>query len=129
MRKPLEELPVYLKARDFTVAVTALLDRPAFVRNRKHRDQISEAVDSILANMSEGYEQSSDAGLAKYLYTSIGSTAEVVTRLTSAKRRGWITADELRPCADMGEEIGRMLGGWIKYLARCDWKDRGRHWT
>jgi hypothetical protein len=20
-----------------------------------------------------------------------------------------------------------MLGGWIKHLARCDWKDRGRH--
>jgi hypothetical protein len=27
----------------------------------------------------------------------------------------------------MGEELMRMLGGWIAYLARCDWKDRGRH--
>ena len=73
MRKKLEELPVYLKAKELEVAVVALLDRPVFVRNRKHRDQISEAVDSILSNMSEGYEQSTDASLAKYLYTSKGS--------------------------------------------------------
>src|SRR5690242_13473061 len=126
MRKPLEELPVYLKARDFTVAVTALLARPPFVRNHKHRAQITEALDSILANMSEGYEESSDAGLANYLYTSKGSTAEVITRLQSACRRGWITREELAPLEGTGDEIGRMLGGWIKYLARCDFKDRGR---
>ena len=27
----------------------------------------------------------------------------------------------------MGEELQRMLGGWIEYLARSNWKDRGRH--
>jgi hypothetical protein len=41
--------------------------------------------------------------------------------------RGWITEQECRACAEIGEEIGRMLGGWIKYLHRCDFKDRGRH--
>ena len=127
MRKKLEELPVYAKAREFSIAVTALLERPGFVRNIKHRMQISEALDSILSNMSEGYELSSDAALANFLYISKGSTAEVVTRLKAARRRGWITEPECRPCVAQGEEIGRMLGGWIKYLARCDYKDRGRH--
>ena len=77
--------------------------------------------------MEEGYEQSTDAGLAKYVYTSKGSAAEAVGRLRSGARRRWLTQQELAQCAKMGEEIQRMLGGWIKYLARCDWKDRGRH--
>ena len=64
--------------------------------------------------MSEGYEQSTDASLANYLYMSKGSAAEVVSRLKSAQRRGWVTEEECRQCAALGDEIGRMLGGWIK---------------
>jgi four helix bundle protein len=108
MRKKLEELPVYAKASEFSIAVTAILERPAFVRNHKHRTQISEALDSVLSNMSEGYELSSDAALANFLYISKGSAAEVVTRLKAARRRGWITEVDCRPCVAQGEEIGRM---------------------
>jgi len=127
MAQKLEDFPVYRKAQEFQVAVNAIIDRPAWGRNRKLREQIAEATESVLANMEEGYEQSTDAGLAKYLYTSKGSAAEAVGRLRSGARRRWLTQQELAQCAKMGEEIQRMLGGWIKYLARCDWKDRGRH--
>jgi len=126
MAHRLEELPVYLKAHAFNAAVTAMIRRPTFGRNRKLRDQIADANESILANMAEGFEQSSDALLANYLYTSKGSVAEVISRLKGAERRGWVTPDEYSQCASLGVEIQRMLGGWIKYLKRSDFKDRGR---
>lgn len=81
----------------------------------------------MLANMEEGFEQPTDRALEKYLFNSKGSVAEVVGRLRSACRRGYITEDEFARCAAMGREIQAMLGGWIRYLARCDWKDRGRY--
>jgi four helix bundle protein len=127
MARKLDELPVYHKAEAFEAAVTALLDRPAFGRNQRLRDQISAAIDSVLANMSEGFEQPTDRAMEKYLYTAKGSAAEVCRRLQSAHRRRYITTTECAACCAMGEEVGRMLGGWIRYLARCDWKDRGRH--
>ena len=126
MANTLQELPVYLKAREFHVAVAAIIARPAFGRNRKLHEQIADANESILANMEEGFEQSTDAVLANYLYTSKGSIAEVVVRLKGAERRGWLTSAEYSQCAALGAEIQRMLGGWIKYLRRCDFKDRGR---
>ena len=126
MAQRLEELPVFSKAQSFSITVAAIIARPAFGRNRKLHDQIADANESILANMAEGFEQSTDAVLANYLYTSKGSVAEVLTRLKSAERRGWVTAREYSECAVLGDEIQRMLGGWIKYLKRCDWKDRGR---
>jgi four helix bundle protein len=126
MAKRLEELPVYSKVRAFEDAVDAILERPVCGRNRKLRDQIDSATESVLANMSEGFEQSTDAHLAKYLYTSKGSVAEAVDHLRRACRRRWITKAEYAQFAAMGAEIGRMLGGWINYLARCDFKDRGR---
>jgi four helix bundle protein len=75
MAQRLQELPVYLKACAFSVAVAAMIARPSFGRNRKLHDQIADANESILANMEEGFEQSSDAVLANYLYTSKGSIA------------------------------------------------------
>ena len=47
-------------------------------------------------------------------------------RLKGAERRGGLTSAEYSQCAALGAEIQRMLGGWIKYLRRCDFKDRGR---
>jgi len=126
MAHRLEELPVYLKAREFNVAVAAIIARPPFGRNRKLHEQLADANESILANMEEGFEQSTDAVLANYLYTSKGSIAEVVVRLKGAERRGWLTRTEYSQCATLGAEIQRMLGGWIKYLKRSDFKDRGR---
>ena len=126
MADRLAELPVFLKAQSFSIAVAAIIARPTFSRNRKLHDQIADANESILANMAEGFEQSTDAVLANYLYTSKGSVAEVLTRLKGAERRGWVTHQEYSQCAALGDEIQRMLGGWIKYLKRCDWKDRGR---
>ena len=73
MARKLEELPVYPKAKAFCVAVSAIIARPVFSKNRKLQGQIAEANESILSNMAEGFEQSTDAHLAKYLYTAKGS--------------------------------------------------------
>jgi four helix bundle protein len=76
--------------------------------------------------MSEGFEQPTDKAMEKYLFDAKASAAEVLVRLGTARRKGWITSDEFARCKNMGDEVRRMLGGWIKYLAQCDWKDRGR---
>jgi hypothetical protein len=49
MAQTLQELPVYLEAREFSAAVAAIIARPAFGRNRKLREQIADANESILA--------------------------------------------------------------------------------
>jgi four helix bundle protein len=90
------------------------------------QEQISDAVGSVLANMAEGFEQPTDRALEKYLFTAKGSAAEVCRRLRFAHRRQFITTAELTTCCTMGAEVGRMLGGWIRYLAQCNWTDRGR---
>lgn len=50
MAKKVEELPLHSKIIEFSSAVTAISDRPAFRRNFKLRNQIVGANDSIGAN-------------------------------------------------------------------------------
>ena len=77
--------------------------------------------------MREGFEQSSDDGFANYLVYTKGSVAEVVTRLHAARAKRYLTNNEVCERAAQGEELGRMLGGFIKYLRRCGFKDRGTY--
>ena len=77
--------------------------------------------------MEEGFEQGTDRAFAKYLSTSKGSVGELIGHLRRARRKGYITSAEVKDLVPQAEELGRMLGGFIKYLHSCDWKDRGRH--
>jgi four helix bundle protein len=115
MAKKIEELPVFQKAVEFSGAVTAILDRPGLRKDRNLWEQISDANDSIPANMREGFEQSTDVAFAKFLYHSKGSLAEVLARLHRAHSKKYISSEELRPMVAIGEELGRMLGGFIRY--------------
>ena len=95
MANKVEELPVFQEAVEFSVAVTAILSRPGFGKDRNLREQISAANDSIAANMREGFEQSTDANFAKYLYHSKGSLGEVLVRLHSAHSKNYISKTDL----------------------------------
>ena len=122
----LEELPIYREATAFGRAVTALLERSALGKDRQLKAQISDAIDSITSNMSEGFEQPTDRAFEKYLFHSKASLSEVLERLKLAQSRNYITEEELSSCTRAGEGLGRMLGGFIRYLARSDFKERGR---
>jgi four helix bundle protein len=127
MAPRVEDLPIHSKVVAFWRAVNALLDNPRLCRDRDLHGQISRANDSIPSNMVEGFEQGTDRAFAHFLNYSKGSLAEVLKRLKQAYFKRYITAEELQPHLTAGEELGKMLGGFIKYLRQCDWKDRGSH--
>ena len=125
MAERLEDLLIWQRAVEFWEAVNPLLDRPGFSRNCDLQNQIRDAIDSVLSNISEGFEQPTDRSFALYLYRSKASAAEVRSRLFIAWRREYIKESEHQRRAAIGNELARMLAGFIKYLYRCDRKRRG----
>ena len=125
MAQRVEDLKVWQRAQEFWVAVTAIINRSGFQRDRGLRDQVKDAADSILSNIAEGFEQPTDRAFAKYLYTAKASTAEVRKRLLMACHRGYITEEEFTSRNELGDEVARMTTGLIKYLVKSDRKDRG----
>jgi four helix bundle protein len=125
MLERIEDFEVWKKADAFWEAVNAIVQRPCFGKNCKLRDQIEDALDSILANMSEGFEQPTDRGFAKYLYTSKASLAETCTRLGRASKRGMLSSAELRQIERHASEIARMTTGLITHLMETPDRRRG----
>ena len=127
MANTLEELPLYDEVLKFWDAVTAILATPALRKDRDLHEQIASANDSIEANMKEGFEAPSDAAFANFVVIAKGSTAEVIVRMKQARRRNEISAEQLATVIELGTPLGKMMGGFIKYLAACGFTDRGRH--
>jgi four helix bundle protein len=127
MAKKLEELPLYGRVIEFAVAVSEILESPELRKDRNLRRQLSDATDSIAANIEEGFEQGSDRAFARYVTIAKGSLGEVIGHLKRAQRKGHLGATQVEGLVSKAHELGRMFGGFIKYLHRCDWRDRGRH--
>jgi four helix bundle protein len=126
MAHKIDEFPVFRDAQEFTVAVTAILQKSALRRNSKAYEQIAEANESVLANMDEGFDQESDDSFAKFLYYSKGSIAEVMRRLRRAAAAGLVARDAVAGLEAKADSIGRQIGGLVKYLKISGFKDRGR---
>jgi four helix bundle protein len=127
MAKRVDDLPVFQKAQQFVRAVDAILALPTVRRNRRLWTQLDDANDSITSNMREGFQQSSDTGFAHYLNYSKGSVEEVVGWLQRGMEKGHISDNQLSPLREAGEALAKMLGGFIKYLRRSGFKNRGSH--
>ena len=127
MAKKIEDLPIHSKVEEFWRAINAILDLPEVRRDSDLHDEISRANESVPSNMVEGFEQGSDRAFAHFLTYSKGSIAEILKRLRKAYYRRYINQEVLDARLAQGEELSKMLGGFIKYLQACDWKDRGYH--
>jgi four helix bundle protein len=127
MARTLEELPLYSKVLEFWDAVSAILEHSQVRRNRRLFDQIDSANDSIDSNMKEGFQQPSDAAFANFVVIAKGSVEEVVTRTRQAHRKKLVSDADLAIVETLAEPLGKMMGGFVKYLQRSGFTDRGRH--
>ena len=119
-----EQLEVWQRAWRFVGAVSAETRCGPLSRDLRLRDQIDACADSLLSNLSEGFEQGTDRGFARYLYIARGSCAEAGAHLAVAHLRGHITAAKAEDLRKDASQIVRMLTGLIDYLLRSDRKRR-----
>jgi len=127
MAKTLEELPLYSKVLEFWDAVSAMLRESNLRRNRRLFDQIDSANDSIESNMQEGFQQPTDAAFANFVVIAKGSLEEVLARTRQGYRKRLVDEQHVKRIEELGEPLGKMMGGFIKYLQASGFTDRGRH--
>jgi four helix bundle protein len=121
----LEDLQVFQKSIAAADAISALTNRPEFVRDRDLCDQLRAASGGVPSHISEGHGQKTDRHFAHYLYIARGTTKEMRAHLRVAKGRGYITESERAIHSTAYEEIAKMLTGLIRHLEREDRRRRG----
>jgi four helix bundle protein len=120
--KCVEELQIFQRARLLARAVFAWA-----VEQNDHRglrEQLLDCAGSIPANIAEGFSQTTDRAFARYLAIAAGSSEELRVHLQTAQDLKMIDGNRALALLDEARQITYMLRGFVRYLRRCDRKDR-----
>jgi four helix bundle protein len=123
--KRVEDLKLWQRAMELSRAINAISDRPGFLADRRRREQLLDAADSVLSNIAEGFPQPTDRALANYLYTSKSSASEIRARLKVSFERHYLDEEEFKVRDALVEEVARIATGLIKYLLKSNRRGRG----
>jgi four helix bundle protein len=113
-----EELQVYQRALDFSVAVIDGLDE--IETPRKHYrliEQLEAASTSIACNISEGKGRFSKKEFKHFLYIARGSLYETITMLRIFNKKKWLPDKKYSELYAEAEEINKMISGLINSLS------------
>ena len=112
-----EDIKAWQAAKDLVSAIYRVTAQGQFAKDFGLRDQVRRASVSVMSNIAEGFERSSDREFRRFLYIAKGSAGEVRSHLFVAVDLGYITAEEFSDLRTKSEEVAKSLSGFITYLA------------
>jgi len=114
--KRFEELDVWQRSRELTNLIYAFSKSDDFSRDFALRDQIRRASISVMSNIAEGFESSTQQTFIKYLGYAKASSGEVRAQLYIMKDQGYISEEDFSKAFDAAEICSKQLSRFIQYL-------------
>ena len=113
----LSRLKVWMRAKDFALLIYKKV-LPSLPSEEKWNlnQQLRRASLSISANIAEGYGRFYYQDNVRFCYTARGSLDEVLSHLSFAHEMSFISHELYKELASEGDEIDKMLNGYISYL-------------
>lgn len=108
-----EDIIAWQKAKELNLLIRKNL---ANCKDFNFKNQIERALISIMNNIAEGFERSSNKEFKYFLFISKGSCGEVRSMLYLAFDLGYINKEKLIAAIKLSEEISRLLSGFIKKI-------------
>ena len=115
----LNRLKVWMRAKDFALLIYKKV-LPILPSEEKWNlnQQLRRSSLSISANIAEGYGRFYYQDNVRFCYTSRGSLEETLSHLTFAHEMGFISDELYKELTSEGDEIDKMLNGYISYLKK-----------
>lgn len=111
-----EELKSWQEARFLCKLIFELTKKDAFAKEFSLKDQIKRSSGSVMDNIAEGFERSSNKDFRRFLFMAKGSLSEVKSQLFRALDQNYISEQEFDDAFAKANETGKLIGGFIKYL-------------
>jgi four helix bundle protein len=115
----LKRLQVWVKAKDYALNIYKLIS-PLFPSEEKWNlsQQLRRSSLSISANIAEGHGRFYYQDNIRFCYYARGSLEETLSHLVFAFELGYIPKSLYTTFESEGEEIDKMLNGYISYLKK-----------
>jgi four helix bundle protein len=115
----LNRLEVWKRAKDFALKIYREV-LPLLPPEEKYglNQQLRRSSTSVSANIAEGYGRFYYKDNVRFCYNARGSLEETLSHLVFCQEMGFIPQEVYKSFEQEGEEIGKMLNGYISYLKK-----------
>jgi four helix bundle protein len=120
--KSFEELLVWQDARKLTADIYKITRNFPTIENYGLSQQIRRAAVSVMSNIAEGFERSTDKDYANFLSMARGSVAEIQNDLYIALDLKYIDKADFNNLYSFTKKILKQLSGFIYYLKNNDFQ-------
>jgi four helix bundle protein len=114
----LEELQVYQLALEMAEKIWEIVIKWNYFEKDTVGKQLIRAVDSVAANLSEGFGRFYYKENKQFCYYSRGSLYETITWLTKAKNRNLLSNDDFENYSNDIIIIGKKLNSYINSIGK-----------
>ncbi len=114
----LEELEVYNKSMEIGERVWDIVVKWGFFEKDTIGKQLTRAIDSVAANLSEGFGRYHYKDKMRFSYYSRGSLYESKTWITKAGNRGLMQEEEVEYLLGFLNDLGIKLNNYITATGR-----------
>lgn len=108
-----EDLVIWQEAKGLTKEIYQSLES---LKDYGFKDQIQRASVSIMNNIAEGFERSSDNEYARFLFYAKGSAGEVRSMLYLAQELNYLDKEKSNTMIEQLRKLSGSIGNFIKYL-------------
>lgn len=108
-----EDINSWQKSKELVLKIYSLFKNS---RDYSFKDQMQRAAVSIMNNIAEGFERSSNKEFKYFLFNAKGSCAELRSMLYIAFELKYINKEDFQDLHRLTLEISRLLSGFIKTL-------------
>jgi four helix bundle protein len=116
-----EDLEIWQLAKKLSLKIFKLTESGSASKDFKFRDQIRSSAGSVMDNIAEGFERSSQFEVVNFLGISKGSSGEVRSQLYRGIDQNYFTSD----CNELikeYDELASKIAGFMKYLNQSEIK-------
>ena len=114
------ELTVWKLCNELRERVRPIVDRAAFGRYPKLREQLDEAAESPCPNIGEGFTRYFPRDNARFVRVAAGSLTEVIEHLGRAHARRLITAEESESLIALARRARKVATRYMVYLENAE---------
>ena len=114
-----EDLEIWQIARKLSLKVFHLTETGPVSKDYKFKDQIHASAGSVMDNIAEGFERSSQFEFVNFLSISKGSSGETRSQLYRGIDQNYFPEETVDLIKEY-EELASDISGFMKYLNRSE---------
>jgi len=113
-----EDIKAWQEARELLKSIYEITSKGNFSRDWELKNQIRRSTVSVMSNIAEGFDRSSDKELIQFLRIATGSCSELKSQLYVALDQKYITNELFRDIYQKAIEVTKLVNGFIRYLKK-----------